>query len=263
MRIWLAILFLLLSALGAQGVAPPEVGIAQRLDASIPLELAFQDQDGKRVTLEGYFGERPVLIAMVYYGCPNLCEHVLNGLVKSLTAQRFDVGKALTVLAVSIDPGEGPAEAEARRQLSMKRYGRAGSEGGWHFLTGEEASIRSLAEALGIRYAYDPATKQYAHPAGMAIATPKGRIARYLFGIAPAPRDLGFAVQEAAENRIGSPVEQILLRCFHYDPQQGRYSLAIMEVLKLGGVATLLGLGALVGGLFAADRRRRRKGGTS
>lgn len=235
----------------------PEVRIDQRLEERVPLELSFTDASGRAARLEEYFGTRPVAIAMVQYGCRNLCTHVLNGMIKSLSEQHFDVGKALTVLVVSLDPHETPDLAEARRLLTLKRYARAGTEDGWQFLTGDEASIRQLAEALGIHYAYDAETQQYAHPASLTIVTPQGRIARYLYGIEFPERDLRLAVLEAAENRIGSPVDQVLMRCYRYDPQSGRYSLVVMEVLRLGGIATLLGLGGLVGGLTLANRRRR------
>lgn len=242
-------------------VAPhPEVRVDQRLEMPLPLELSFTEASGRQIRLEEVFGTLPVAIAMVDYDCPNLCDHVLNGLIKSLAEQRFDVGKTLDVLVVSLDPTETPDDAERRRLLSVKRYGRPGTEGGWRFMTGDEASIREFAEALGIRYTYDSKTRQYAHPAVLAIATPRGKIARYLFGIEFPGRDLRFAVLEAAEERIGSPVDQVVMRCFRYDPQNGRYTLVAMEVLKLGGLATLLGLGGLIGGLFVADRRQRRAG---
>ncbi|MNX06122.1 hypothetical protein D3C86_357760 [compost metagenome] len=264
MRTWRLFLWLILGLSlvagmpEARAVLPPEVRFDQRLEERVPLELTFMDASGRALRLESVFGTRPVAIAMVQYDCPNLCTHVLNGLIKSLSEQRFDVGKALTVLVVSLDPHETPELAEVRRQLTLKRYGRAGTEDGWQFLTGDEASIRQLAEALGIHYSYDAKTQQYAHPAGITIATPQGRIARYLFGIEFPQRDLRLAVLEAAENRIGSPVDQVLMRCYRYDPQHGRYSLAVMEVLRLGGIATMLLLGGLIGGLGVAERRRRK-----
>ena len=256
-RVMLILSLFLLAAGHARAVTPEEVGFDQRLDEPLPLELRFRDDAGELVTLGAYFGERPVALVMVDFDCRNLCSHAMNGLVKSLSAQSFDVGKALTVLAVSLDPTETPAEAEAQRLLSLKRYAREGTEGGWHFLTGDETSIRQLAEALGVRYAYEPESRQYAHPAGLAIATPRGRIARYLFGIEYDPRDLRLAVLDAAENRIGTPIDQVMMRCFRYDPQQGRYTLVVMEVLKLGAFATLLGLSLLIGSLVVVDRRRR------
>ena len=259
--ILLGLMGLLMGLPAAAQVAPhPEVRFDQRLDTLLPLELTFTEASGRKVSLGEVFGTRPVAIAMVDFDCPNLCSHVLNGLIKSLAEQRFDVGKALTVLVVSLDPSETPADAEKRRALSLRRYDRPGSEGGWHFMTGDEASIHTLAEALGIRYTYDPATNQYAHPAGLTIATPRGRIARYLYGIEFPGQDLRLAVLEAAENRIGSPVDQILVRCFHYDPQNGRYSLVVMEVVRLGGLVTLMALGFVVGGLVMAERRRKRTG---
>ncbi|HEY9899076.1 MAG TPA: SCO family protein [Pantanalinema sp.] len=232
------------------------VRVEQRLGQRIPLDLEFRDEAGRPVSLGDYTGARPVILSLVYFECPNLCTYVLNGLVKSLLAQSFDVGKDVTVLSVSIDPTETPALAALKKRTYLRRYDRAGAEDGWHFLTGSQPSIRALADALGFRYAYDPETRQYAHPSAIALLTPKGAIARYFFGIEYAPLDLRLGIVEAASEHIGTPIDQVLLRCYRYDPITGRYGLAIMELLRLGAIATLLLLAAFI---LAMGRRERRK----
>jgi protein SCO1/2 len=187
-------------------------------------------------------------LVLVYYQCPNLCPLVVEALVRSLKAISFDAGKEFNVLVVSIDPTEGPALAAAQKQKYLERYGRAGAERGWHFLTGEKVSIERLTAAVGFGYAYDPQNKEdpYVHPTGIVVLTPKGRVSRYFYGIEYAPRDLRLGLVEASGNKIGSPVDQLLLICHKYDPTTGKYNLVIMNVLRLAGLATLLILGAFV-----------------
>lgn len=235
-----------------------QVGIDQKLDAQIPLDLVFRDEQGRAVSLREYFGEKPVLLALVYYECPMLCTLILNGLLRSLRALSLTVGKDFTVLTVSFDPREGPELAAAKKRAYVRSYGRPEAEWGWHFLTGEEAAIRRLTEAVGFRYAFDPETGQFAHASGIMVLTPQGRIARYFYGIEYAPRDLRFGLIEAAQGRIGSPVDQILLYCYHYDPKTGKYSLLVMNVLRLAGVATVLALGGFMFVMFRRDRRKKR-----
>ncbi len=232
-----------------------KVGIDQKLGASVPLDLIFRDEDGRAVRLGTYFGEKPVLLSLVYYECPMLCTLILNGLVRSLRALSFTAGKEFTVLTVSFDPREGPELAAAKKQTYMRIYGRPEAERGWHFLTGEEAAIRRLTEAVGFRYAFDPETGQFAHASGIMVLTPQGQIARYFYGIEYAPRDLRLGLIEAAQGKIGSPVDQILLYCYHYDPKGGRYSLVVMNVLRLAGIATVLILGGFLVVMFCRDRR--------
>ncbi len=238
------------------------VGIDQKLGASVPLDLAFRDEEGRAVRLGTYFGEKPVILSLVYYECPMLCTLILNGLVRSLRALSFTAGKEFTVLTVSFDPREGSELAAAKKQAYMRVYGRPEAERGWHFLTGEEAAIRRLTEAVGFRYAFDSETGQFAHASGIMVLTPQGRIARYFYGIEYAPRDLRLGLVEAAQGKIGSPVDQILLYCYHYDPKVGRYSLIVMNVLRLAGVATVLVLGGFLVVMFRRDRRMslRRRG---
>lgn len=227
-----------------------EIGFDQRLDEPIPLDLPFRDEAGQVVTLAEYFHDLPVILVMGYFTCPNLCSLVRQGLVESLQPLKFTAGQEFQVVEVSIDPGESPQVAAAVKQQNLWAYGRPGSEGGWHFLVGEEDSIQRLAQAVGFRYRYDPEQDQYAHPSGIVLLTPDGRVARYFFGLTYPERDLRLGLMEAAEGRIGSPIDQVLLYCYHYDPATGRYSLLINNVLRVAGLVTVLGLGGLLLVLF-------------
>jgi len=248
----------------AQQIAVPaplrEVGIDQRLDETLPLDLQFRDERGATVRLGDYFREgRPVVVSLVYYDCPMLCTLILNGMVKSFRALNFDIGKHYEVVSVSIDPRETPSLATKKKKLYINKYARAGVDAaaGWHFLTGDEKSIKRLAEAVGFRYTYDQKSGQYAHASGIMVATPRGKLARYFYGIEYSSRDLRFAMMEASENRIGSPVDQVLLYCFHYDPATGRYSLAVLNTLRVAGTATVLLLGFFV--LISLRREKRKR----
>ena len=231
-----------------------EIGFDQRLGASIPLDLQFRDETGKAVRLGQYFTSKPVILALVYFDCPMLCSEVLNGLAGSLKALSFDAGTDFTVLAVSFDPKDTWAKAEERRQASLERYGRDGAERGWHFLTGDAASIEALTEAVGFRFVADPVSGQFAHAAGLTVLTPRGVIARYLFGIEYGPRDLRLALVEASTNRIGTPIDQVLLYCYMYDPATGKYGLIAMRLIRIGGVATVAAMA-----LFIIVMRRRER----
>lgn len=232
------------------------VGFDQNLDAQLPLGLPFRDEAGHEVRLGDFFGNKPVILNLVYYECPMLCTLELNELVQSLRPVSFDLGKEFAIVTVSIDPGETPALAALKKSRYLERYGRPGAEEGWHFLTGDEASIRRLAQVVGFRYAYDPKSDQYAHPAGLIIATPQGRLSRYLYGINYPARDLRLGLMEASAGKIGSPVDRLLLLCFHYDPKTGKYNFAIMGLLQVLGIATVLGLGSFMFIMFRRDRRR-------
>lgn len=233
----------------------PEVGIDQRLGVRAPLDLVFHDEEGQPVRLGEYFGRRPVILSLVYYECPMLCTLVLNGLVSALRALSFDVGRELEVVTVSIAPNETPALAKAKKQVYLESYRRPGAADGWHFLTGESAAIERLASAVGFRYRRDPHSGELAHGAGIMVLTPDGTIARYLFGVEYSPRDLRLALVEAAERRIGSPIDQLLLLCFRYDPSLGRYSATVMGIVRAGGVLTVFGLGLLIALLRRRERR--------
>ena len=231
-----------------------KVGIDQRLNHQVPLDLAFVDENGRDVKLGDYMGKRPVLLALVYYECPMLCTQVLNGVTGALKVLNFNVGKEFDVVAVSINPREGPGLASAKKQAYVERYGRPETADGWHFLTGREENIRALANAVGFRYAYDEEIKQYAHGAGIELLTPKGVIARYFYGIEYSPRDLRFGIIEASEERIGSPIDNALLLCYHYDPTTGQYGAAIMTMVRIGAVLTMIAFAAF---LFVTLRRER------
>jgi protein SCO1/2 len=231
-----------------------KIGIDQRLNEHIPLDLAFVDETGRDVKLRDYFGKRPVLLAMVYYECPMLCTQVLNGVTGALKVLNFDVGKEFDVIAVSINPKEGPGLAASKKQAYVERYGRPDTADGWHFLTGREENIRALANAVGFRYAYDEEIQQYAHGAGIELLTPKGMIARYFYGIEFAPRDIKFGIMEASEERVGSPIDSVLLLCYHYDPATGKYGATAMTMVRIGAVLTMVGFAAF---LFVSLRQER------
>jgi protein SCO1/2 len=225
------------------GVRPEllkDVGIDQKLNEPVPLDLTFRDENGQTVQLAQYFGGKPVILSLVYYNCPMLCTQVLNGLERSLKDIPMDIGKQFNVVTVSIDPTERPALASAKRALYAGLYGRPGAVQGWHFLTGDEPQIKQLANAVGFRYAYDAESKQFAHASAIMMLTPAGKISRYLYGIQYASRDLRLGLVDASGGKIGTPVDQILLFCYHYDPATGKYSVLISRVIKAAGVFTIL-----------------------
>jgi protein SCO1/2 len=237
-----------------------DVGIDQRLGESLPLDLAFRDESGRDVRLGDYFGERPVIVSLVYYECPMLCTVVLNGLTKALRAMSLDAGRDFEIVTVSIDPRETPALAAEKKEGYVERYGREGAAGGWHFLTGEAEAIERLAEAIGFRYRYDPAIDQYAHGAGIVATTPEGRLARYFYGVEFSARDLRLGLVEASANRIGTVADQILLLCYHYDPETGRYGRVALLSVRVGGALTLLGLGGFLFTMWRRELRERERG---
>jgi protein SCO1/2 len=224
-----------------------KVSLEQRLNEQLPLELVFHDEIGREVKLAEYFrAGRPVILSLVFYECPMLCNQVLNGLVSSIKTLSFTAGKEFEVVTVSFDAREGPELARNKKESYMVRYQRPGAEDGWHFLTGEQASIDALTKAVGFNYAYDAATNQFAHASGIIVLTPQGKIARYFYGIDYAPRDLRFGLIEASENKIGSPVDKLLLYCYHYDPSTGKYGAVVMNIMRLAGIITLIGIVSLI-----------------
>jgi protein SCO1/2 len=239
-------------------LALKDISIEQRLGEQVPLDINFRDETGRSVRLGDYFGKRPVVVSLVYYNCPKLCNLVLNGLVGGLRTLPFTVGKDFDVVTVSFDPREGATDALKKKEVVMHDYGRqndAGVAAGWHFLTGDKTSIDALANAVGFKYAFDTATNQYAHASGIMMATPEGRLSHYFYGIEYAPRDLKLGLVEASSGKIGSAVDKLTLYCFHYDPTTGKYGPAIMNIMRATGVLTVLGLVALISILH---RRRRR-----
>ncbi len=209
--------------------------IEQRLGEKVPLDLAFHDEAGQPVRLQKYFQQKPVVLVLAYYRCPRLCTEVLNGLESGLEAIPLDIGRDFNVLTVSFDPRETPELAAAKKVPYIEKYGRGGAAEGWHFLTGDETSIKQLTEAVGFHYHYDPRSDQFAHASGIMILTPEGKLARYFYGIRYSPRDLRLGLVEASAEKIGSPVDQLLLFCFHYDPTTGQYTPAIMNFVRDGG----------------------------
>lgn len=230
------------------------VGLDQKLNSQIPLNLVFRNEANQSVSLGSYFTTKPVVLALVYYRCPNICNVTLSEMVTSLRRVALQPGKDYEVVVVSIDPSETPDLATSKKANYQKEFTRpgpnqnhyAGFNEGWHFLTGTQDSISKLAAAVGFRYRWDERTKQFVHAGGIMIATPKGLLSRYMYGVQYAPADMRMSLVTASNNSIGSPVDQLILFCFHYDATQGKYTLAIFNVMKLAGVITLLALGALV-----------------
>ena len=249
-----------LSASAQQGLPPQlqNVGFDQRLNEQVPLDLPFKDEQGNDVKLGQYFHGKPVIMVLAYYRCPMLCTLVLNGLAQGMLDMNFNVGREFEVVTVSFDPRETPDLAAEKKATYITRYGRPDAAAGWHFLTGKESSIRKLTQAVGFRYRYDPVTDQYAHATGIMVLTPTGKISRYFYDVRYSGRDLRLALVEASANKIGSPVDQVLLFCFHYDPTAGKYSLAIINMVRLGGVLTVIGLVGMIGLLSLREKRKRR-----
>ena len=238
------------------GVRPEllkQVGIDQKLNQSIPLNLAFRDENGQTVELAQFFGQKPVILTLVYYNCPMLCTQVLNGVESGLKELLTDIGKQFEVVTISIDPTESHVLAKVKQEMYVGMYGRPGAAQGWHFLTGDEPQIKQLADAVGFRYAYDPDTKQFAHASAIILLTPEGKISRYFYGIQFPSRDLRLGLVEASEGKIGTPVDQVLLFCYHYDPATGKYGLLISHVIQAGGALTVLILGIAMLILFRGE----------
>lgn len=236
-----------------------KVSYDQRLNEQLPLDLPFKDEEGRSVRLGDYFGKRPVVLAFVYFECPMLCTQVLNGLTTSLTVLDETVGREFDVVAVSFDPRETPVLASGKKKSHLDRYKRPESANGWHFLTGDEASIKTLTNAAGFRYVWDERTQQFAHPSGIIVATPEGKSSRYFFGIEYASRDVKLALMESSAGRIGNAIDQLLLYCYHYDPATGTYGFVAMGAVRLGGAVTVV---ALLGFVILSIRRERRHGNT-
>jgi len=226
-----------------------DVRIDQKLDQQLPLDLTFHDEAGREVKLGQYFGQRPVVLALVFYECPRLCNQMLNGMVTSFRVLPFQMGKEYDVVTISFDPRESAQQAAAKKKVYvdyLPEKMRSPAEAGWHFLTGDPENIKQITDAVGFRYHYDEATQQFAHASGIMIATPHGKLSRYFYGIDYPARDLRLGLIESSANKIGSPADQLLLYCYHYDPATGKYGAAIMNIMRAGGVITLLGIAAML-----------------
>jgi protein SCO1/2 len=237
---------------------PPQlmgVGIVQKLNHQVPLDLPFVDEEGRNVRLGDYFGKKPVVLSLIYYRCPMLCTTMENGLLEAVKQIKFDVGEEFEILTVSFDPNDKPLHARAKKSLYAGLYARPGGQKGWHFLTGSQDSISRLTDAVGFHYTYDEAAREFAHAAGIMVLTPQGKISHYFYGIQYPAGDLRLALVESSANQIGNPVDAVLLFCSHYDPAVGKYGIVISRVLQLAGFVTVVSLGALV---LTLSRRERR-----
>lgn len=254
---------LLLAATAQLGAEPltqfdplNEVRLEQRLGAQLPLDARFRDESGAEIELGELFGDKPVMLALVYYECPMLCNLVLNGVVEALNSTPFRPGEDFELVAISIDPLETSELARAKRENYLSLYDHPETEDGWHFLVGDEEQIRAVADAVGFVYFYDPGIDEYAHASGIVLATPDGRLSRYFYGVEYAAQDVRLGLVEASEGEIGGAVEQFLLLCFHYDPTTGKYGFAIQNALRAGALVTVA---VLLGFLLKSLRRERRE----
>jgi protein SCO1/2 len=221
------------------------VGIDQNLNAQLPLDTTFRNEKGEVIRLGDYFGKKPVVLSLVYYNCPMLCNQVLNGMASAFKVMAFQPGQEFDVVTVSFDPRESPADAAAKKKTYVQylpEAKRASADAGWHFLTADETNIKKLTEAVGFRYTFDRATNQFAHASAIYVATPQGKLARYFYGIEYPPRDLRLGLIEASANKIGSPMDQLTLYCYHYDPTTGKYGAAVINIIRAGGVLTVMGI---------------------
>lgn len=230
-------------------------GFEQRLDAQVPLDLVFRDERGEPIRLGDLIHDKPVLLNLVYFECPMLCTEVLNGVLSAVKQLKFDAGKEYLILTISFDHDEGPELAAAKKAHYLAEYGRPGAEAGWRFLTGDEASIQALTEAVGFKFAYDEKTDQFAHASGIMVLTPGGRMSHYFFGVYYSAPDLRLSLVEASSGKIGSPVDQIMLFCFHYDPTTGKYTAAIMNIIRAVALAVLAALALFVTGVWRVRAR--------
>src|SRR5882762_1114577 len=271
-RVVVAVTLLVVSAWG-QGMnkgimSPPanvrpsslqNVGIEQHLDGQVPPDLMFRDETGQTVRLGDYFGKKPVILNLVYYNCTMLCGEVLAGLTGAMRLVKFDVGKEFDVVTMSFDPHETPEIAAAKKKDFVKRYGRPNAAAGWHFLTGSADSINALTRTVGFQYQYDPKINQFAHATAIMVLTPEGRISRYFYGVDFPPKDLRMGLVEASQGKIGNAVDAVLLYCYHYNPETGKYGALVGNILRLAAAATILLLGGLIFILWRLDRSVTRK----
>ena len=235
-----------------------DIRFDQKLGSQVSLDLHFRDETGKPVTLSDYFGRKPVVLVLGYYQCPMLCTLTFNGMVEAMNDMRWSIGDEFNVVNVSINPKETSELAAAKRRNYLKQYGRPSATEGWHFLTGDEPQIKALADEVGFHYAYDSSVQQFAHPSGLVILTPDGKVSKYLFGMKFAPPELYAALQAASRRNVGSPIHRLVLLCFHYNPIKGKYGALIMVIIRIMGVATLAGMVWLFGAMILRERKRAR-----
>ena len=236
------------------------VGIDQKLNEQVPLNLVFRDEAGRSVSLSSFFeAGKPVILVPVYYRCPMLCTQILAGVESSLKAVSLNPGQDFQVVAFSFDPKDTPETAASKRELYLRRYGRPGTANGWHFLTGDEPDIKALTDSIGFHYKYDPKTDQFAHASGIMVLTSDGHISKYFYGVDYAPRDLRLGLVEASQDKIGNPVDQILLFCYHYDPATGKYGAMAMNMVRLAGGGFVILGGAVLFVFFRRDAHRGRR----
>ena len=240
-----------------------DVAFDQKLNQQVPLDLEFRDESGTPVRLARYFNGKPVVLTFVYFRCRDLCPLLLDGVVRSLKALSFSAGNEFNLLTVSFDARDTAALAAAKKKDFIAQYGRPGASVGWHFLTGDPPAIQALTQSVGFRYSYDPRTGEFGHATGIVLLTPAGKTSRYFYGIDFSPRDLRLGLIEAAANKIGSPIDQLLLFCYHYDPVTGKYGLLINNVIRLAGLATVLILGAFIFFMVRREGHGARDGRTT
>jgi protein SCO1/2 len=233
-----------------------QIDFDQKLGATISSDLWFRDEAGKDVRLAEYLGRKPVILVLGYYQCPMLCNATFNGMVEALNDMRWSIGKEFVVIHVSIDPTETPRLASAKMKTYLKRYGRAGAADGWHFLTGEQRSITQLAEQTGFHYVYDASIKQFAHPSGLIVVSPQGKITKYFAGVTFSPEQIYNSLQSASQETIGSRVKELFLLCFSHNPIHGKYGKVVMFSARVLGVGTCLGLTCLIVSLVRRDNRK-------
>ncbi|GMV35945.1 MAG: photosynthetic protein synthase I [Fimbriimonadales bacterium] len=229
-----------------------EVALDQKLGTVVPADIPFVDENGQAVRIGDYFGDKPIVLALVWYKCPGICIAIEEGMILSFREQSFQIGKDYKVLSVSIAAEEGPELAKAKQADAIERYGKPEAKEGWHFLTGTKESIARLTSTVGYRFVYDAKTQQYAHPAGLIVLTPQGKISHYFYGVEYRPRDLRLALVSAAGGKIGTPVDKVLLTCYHVDLTTGKYNLAITRILQIAGGITIA---VLFGSIFYLSRR--------
>ncbi len=270
-RVLLSVTLLAASALSQMNngiMAPPantrpprleNVGIEQHLDAQVPPDLIFRDDSGKTVKLGDYFGRKPLILNLVYYNCTMLCGEALAGLASAMRLVKFDIGNEFDVVTVSFDPRETPEMAAAKKKDYVKRYGRANASAGWHFLTGQPESINALTKVVGFQYQYDAKSNQYAHATAIMVLTPQGRISRYFYGVDFPPKDLRMGLVEASQGKIGNAVDAVLLYCYHYNPETGKYGAMVANILRLAAAATVLIMGIFLFILWRLDLSVTRK----